>query len=990
MAAKRGCPSAGASSQHGGQFQDTGSGMCQSCRTQTQNWHKATSTVLSVKQSQSLPRFKGTETSSFKVWLPSPPRKLPVLSDLSDPGGTGAGPGSRSSVLSGTASTMHTWRALPLFLLLASRAGVLTLRVSSGVQQTNVSSAASDSESSSQGQSLKVPVTKAPSWKFPQQSPGSKASAGIPDSQWSPEALSSNHASGSFWSDVSAEDPDLKLPTPTQDPTASEIPGPAASPATLGSQVPAAGPKPPLSVKTPASNASVPVPDAKLSTEAADSKFSPQELDLKFSAHKQVSAEAQPAAGFPQQVGGPLTVLVGTTIRLPLVPAPSPGPPAPLVVWRRGSTVLATGGLGPGGPRLSLDPAHRDRLRFDQAGGGLELTSAQLADAGCLHSEVIRAGGSRQTREFTVGVYEPLPQLSVQPQAPETEEGAAELRLRCVGWGPGRGELSWSRDGRVLEAADPEGAEPPRVRAEGDQLLIARPRRGDHARYTCRVRSPFGHTEAAADVSVFLVHGPDPPLITVASDRDAAPALYVSAGSDVTLRCSAASRPPADFAWSLADPAEAAVPAGPRLLLPAVGPGHAGAYACLAANPRTGRRRRSLLNLTVADQPPGSPQCTVEGGPGDRSLRFRCSWPGGVPAASLLFQGLPEGVRAGPAPSELLAAVPAHPRLSGVPVTCLARHLVTTRTCTVTPEAPREVLLHPRVEETLPGVAEVVLEASGCPPPSRASWARERRPLAPGGGGRLRLSQDGRRLLIGNFSLDRDLGNYSVLCSGALGAGGNQITLIGPSISSWRLQRARDVAVLTWDVERGALISGFEVQARPERSDLGRATMYKDWVSLLILGPRERSAVVPLPPWSPGTWALRILPTLGGQPGTPSQSRVYQAGPILGPGAIAGIVLGSLLGLALAAALLLLCVCCLCRFRGGSPKKKPPPPSLTPVVSAPEKKPRGVTPTQTPRPPPPKVPLEDPSPKGPQPVPVPSPVTSPGRVPRTVRAATQV
>lgn len=68
----------------------------------------------------------------------------------------------------------------------------------------------------------------------------------------------------------------------------------------------------------------------------------------------------------------------------------------------------------------------------------------------------------------------------------------------------------------------------------------------------------------------------------------------------MTLHCSAPSRPPADIAWSLADPTEAAVPAGPSLLLPTVGPGHAGAYACIAANPRTGHRRRSVLNLTVA------------------------------------------------------------------------------------------------------------------------------------------------------------------------------------------------------------------------------------------------------------------------------------------------------------------------------------------------------------------------------------------------------
>ncbi|ELR45319.1 V-set and immunoglobulin domain-containing protein 10-like protein, partial [Bos mutus] len=431
--------------------------------------------------------------------------------------------------------------------------------------------------------------------------------------------------------------------------------------------------------------------------------------------------------------------------------------------------------------------------------------------------------------------------------------------------------------------------------------------------------------------------------------------------------------------------AEAAVPTGPRLLLPAVRPGHTGAYACIARNPRTGSRRRSLLNLTVADLPPGSPQCSVEGGPGDRSLRFRCSWPGGAPAASLKFQGLPEGVQEGLASPVLQAVVPAHPRLSGVPVTCLARHLVTTRTCTVIPEAPREVLLHPIVEETRSGEAEVALQASGCPPPSRASWAREGRPVAPGGGGRLQLTEDGRRLLIGNFSLDWDLGNYSVLCSGALGAGVDKITLIGPSISSWRLQRTRDAAVLTWDVERGALVSRFQIQARVEAPDPGRA-IASDWVSLLILGPRERSAVVPLPLQNPRTWVFRILPTLGDQPGTPSQSQIYRVGPTLGPGAIAGIVLGSLLGLALLAALLLLCICCLCRSRREAHKKKKQPGTWTPVVPQPEKKVQSLTPVHTPQPLPLKVPLENPSPIRAHP----ATGMPPGGGPKTVRAATQV
>ncbi|KAM5236251.1 V-set and immunoglobulin domain-containing protein 10-like [Ctenodactylus gundi] len=930
----------------------------------------APSTCTALKDRQRLGQADADGDESLKLGYPSC-RTCPTREGCAQ----ALGPSAVSS--GGAASTMATSQALLLWLLLASRGGVFALGTTSGLQQTNLTSSSSrNSVSSTQGQGARAP-TASPSSR---PSLGSKASAPA-HSKWFPE--NANDVPGSFPSNVSAASQHLRL-----HPTFPKIPASKAIPSSVDSPVPVKDSAPSSSLKIPASNTSA----TKVAVGAPGSKLPPEDLDLEpfvQSPKSKVSLETHPPANFPQQVGGPLAVLVGTTIRLPLDPVPSPAPPTPVVVWRRGSKVLAAGSLGPRASLISLDPAHGDRLRFDQARGGLELASAQLNDAGVYTAEVIRGGVSRQMREFTVRVYEPIPRLSVQPEAPVVAEGAPELRLRCVGWKPGRGELSWGRDGRALEAVDREGEERPRIRVEDDQLLLARPVRGDHARYTCRVRSPFGHAEAAANVSV--LYGPDPPVITVSSDRDATPAHYVTAGSNVSLRCTAASRPPADIAWSLADPAEVAVPAGSRLLLPSVGPGHAGTYACLAANPRTGRRRRSLLNLTVADLPPGSPQCAVEGVPGDRSLRYRCSWPGGVPAASLQFQGLPDGVGAGPAPSVLLVAVPAHPSLSGVPITCLARHLVATRTCTVTPEAPQEVLLHPLVGETRSGEAEVVLEATGCPPPSRASWAREGRPLAPGGGGRLRISRDGRRLLIGNFSLDWDLGNYSVLCSGVLGAGADQLTLTGPSISSWRLQRAQGAVVLTWDVERGALISGFDIQARTEGTDHTRATAYEDWVSLLILGPRERSAVLPLPPQKPRTWALRIQPLLGAYPGTPSQIRVYQTGSALGPGAITGIVLGSLLGLALLAALLILCVCCLRHFRGKTPNlKKKHPPILGPMVIAPEKKIQDVTPAQTPQSLLCKFPLEDPSPARAQKVTGPRPVISPVGGPKTIRTATQV
>ncbi|XP_068944951.1 V-set and immunoglobulin domain-containing protein 10-like isoform X2 [Petaurus breviceps papuanus] len=651
----------------------------------------------------------------------------------------------------------------------------------------------------------------------------------------------------------------------------------------------------------------------------------------------------------PRVPGGPLSVLVGSPISLQLAPAPALGPPSVVVVWRRGTTVLAAGTLGSEAAAPSLAPDYRTRLHFDQATGGLVLEQAEVADSGLYTAELIHAGRERELREVTVYVYEPLPQLAVAPEAPVTEEGAPELRLRCVGARPSQGQLSWSQGGRLLEAGPGDGEGPARLRTDGVYLVIARPQRTDQANYTCRVKSPFGASEATAAVTV--LYGPDPPVITVSSDRDASPDRYVSLGSNVTLRCNAASRPPAELSWSLADPREAAVPAGPRLLLPSVGLAHAGAYACIASNPRTGFRRRGLLNLTVAAPPPGSPRCSLQGSPGDRSLLLGCTWPGGVPEASVQWTGLPPNVPAGPASSELLVSVPAQPQLSGVTFTCLGRHLAATRSCSVTPKAPQEVLLRLETQKSESGEALVTLEATGCPLPARVAWAREGRPLAPGGGGRLKLSPDGHKLLLGNFSLEHDVGNYSVLCSGALGAGGNRITLTGPSISSWRLQPADGAAVLTWDVERGCVVSGFEVQARTEKPEVGAKGLSGGaWTSLLLLGPKERSAVVLLPSQPPGPWKLRVLPTLGSQPGTPSSSRSYRA--------------------------------------GNSMKK---PLIFTPEILTPEKKTQSVISVETPQSSPHGFATET-SPTWTCPVSVPSkvPAASPSGVHRTVRSATQV
>lgn len=425
------------------------------------------------------------------------------------PGGTGVGPESHFRVFSVAASTMDTSWALPLFLLFgkspaqlllhqspfsaapqhppllsSAASGVEALRASSGVQRTN---SISDSESSSQGRGSNVPSIKSPRWKFLDQSPGSKATADTPHSKWFPEALNSNDTPGSFWSNTSAEDGKLGMEN------ISGIPGSQVFPDILGSQVPTKDPEPSFSVETP--DISTQVSDTKVSVEDPGSKFFAEDLGLKISADSldsKVPAETTPGASFPQQVGGPLAVLVGTTIQLPLVPVPSPGPPAPLVVWRRGSKVLAAGGLGPGAPLISLDPAHRDRLRFDQTGGGLELVSAQLEDAGVYTAEVIRAGVSRQIREFTVGVYGKWAQRSrIGAALPGLRAGHCcsedvfpSQRKGSLGRGEGTSELERGRrkgargQGRGIRGKTPRGLNSGVLQRELETQTLGSVRRG--------------------------------------------------------------------------------------------------------------------------------------------------------------------------------------------------------------------------------------------------------------------------------------------------------------------------------------------------------------------------------------------------------------------------------------------------------------------------------------------------------------------------------
>ncbi|KAL8219414.1 UNVERIFIED_CONTAM: hypothetical protein K2H54_023941 [Gekko kuhli] len=216
------------------------------------------------------------------------------------------------------------------------------------------------------------------------------------------------------------------------------------------------------------------------------------------------------------------------------------------------------------------------------------------------------------------------------------------------------------------------------------------------------------------------------------------------------------------------------------------------------------------------------------------------------------------------------------------------------------------------------GTVTTEVRCQGTFNPAQIDWLRSGQPLVPNGD-RYELSPDGTRLTIRNFTAPQDLGNYSIRCSNPLGSQSANLTLIGPTVSESTLSRRPDSgsAYIAWTVPNGSAVTGFWIQMQGPQQ--GRSA--SEWGTVQDLGATNRSTTVPgLDPHT--SYSFQVVPVLGSQAGDPSQVLTLQAEPYLSAGAIAGIVIGSILGFLLILVLLILLIF-LCRARR---RKVPPTP----------------------------------------------------------------
>uniref|UniRef100_A0A8D1DLM0 V-set and immunoglobulin domain containing 10 like 2 n=1 Tax=Sus scrofa TaxID=9823 RepID=A0A8D1DLM0_PIG len=138
-----------------------------------------------------------------------------------------------------------------------------------------------------------------------------------------------------------------------------------------------------------------------------------------------------------------------------------------------------------------------------------------------------------------------------------------------------------------------------------------------------------------------VIYGPDNPVITMEPLGFTEEGFWASEREEVILSCLAASNPPSHYVW-LRDHIQ--VHTGPTYIITSASHAHTGLYTCLARNSHLDTRTQTSVQLTIYYPPKGQPSCAVL--PTFGALALVCTWPGGLPAAQLQWEG-PQGT--GPA-----------------------------------------------------------------------------------------------------------------------------------------------------------------------------------------------------------------------------------------------------------------------------------------------------------------------------------------------------
>ncbi|XP_061573157.1 carcinoembryonic antigen-related cell adhesion molecule 1-like isoform X2 [Cololabis saira] len=296
---------------------------------------------------------------------------------------------------------------------------------------------------------------------------------------------------------------------------------------------------------------------------------------------------------------GPLNAPVGGTVMFTTTLTPSDGP-FTVVFWKFGIKDIIRYD-----PTASIPhPDYEGRITFFPSTASLELRDLTLDDGGEYAVNIIPGFLQGDTR---LDIYEPVSSATVTPPSLDLVEFNSSARLSCSSSGSVTSYV-WMNGSSEVTASD-------RVHLTdgGSNLTVVNVSRYDQGSYRCRVFNPV--SDVISDpVIISVSFGPENVKMTVSPSQN----LYKE-GSDISLTCSAESRPPSlQFFWFL--DGEQLSDTGPELRLMNIQTTQSGNYSCQAFHSKTMRYETSQPSSITVLQKISGPHVTpsdltIEGNP---------------------------------------------------------------------------------------------------------------------------------------------------------------------------------------------------------------------------------------------------------------------------------------------------------------------------------------------------------------------------------------